>query len=108
MPAGIKKYLEEFVENRVEELSISKPKNNREYARLKDKAYELQSKLVPTLTDEQQDIFVEYEAAMSAQDAIMRDSLYRDGLLDGIKIAKLVLKCDPKDIDGCIKNNNEE
>ena len=99
MPAGLKKYLEEFVENRVEELCILKSTNIREYARLKDKAYELQSKLMHLLTGEQQDIFVEYEATMSAQDAIMRDSLYRDGLLDGIKIAKLVLKCDSKDKD---------
>ncbi len=104
MPGGLKKHLEEFVERRVEELSVSKSKNNVEYENLKNRAYEIQNKLVPQLSDEQQDMFVEYEAAMSAQDAIMRDSLYRDGLFDGIKIAKLILKCNPKDIDSYWKN----
>jgi len=108
MPGGLKKHLDEFVQRRVEELSHSKSKNNSEYIKLKDKAYELQLKLMPTLTDEQQDLFVEYEATMSSQEAIMRDCLYRDGLLDGIKTAKLVLKCDSKDKDGPRKNNNKE
>ncbi len=100
MPGGLKSHFEGFVEKRVEELSTLKPKNDLEYEELKKKAYEIQKKLMLQLSDEQQDLFVEYEAAMSAQDAIMRDSLYRDGLLDGIKIAKLVLKCDPKGTDG--------
>lgn len=104
MPGGLKKHLDEFIQRRVEELSHSKSKNKKEYIMLKDKAYELQRKLMPTLTDEQQDLFVEYEATMSSQEAIMRDSLYRDGLLDGIKIARLVLRAENEGFRGFVKD----
>lgn len=104
MPGGLKKHLDEFIQRRVEELSHSKSKNNSEYIKLKDKAYELQHKLMPTLTDEQQDLFVEYEAAMSSQEAIMRDCLYRNGLLDGIKIARLMIKAENDGFRGFVKN----
>ncbi len=99
MVRGLKKHLEEFAERRVEELSILKSKNDNDYEELRKRAYEAQHKLAMQLSDKQQDLFVEYEAAINAQDAIMMESLYKEGLFDGVKIAKMILRCSPKDID---------
>lgn len=92
MPGGLKKHLEETAERRVEELGILLLKNDSTYKELRIRAYEVQQMLVAKLTEEQQGIFVEFEGLQNSQEAIVRDRIYRDGFMDGVKLVRLLLK----------------
>jgi len=99
MPVGLNKYLEEIADKRVEELRFQLSQKNIRYVELKAQAYELQQKLMATLTEEQQGMLVKLEDLESAQEAIIHDDLYMNGFKDGLKCARLVLGYCPKDPD---------
>lgn len=94
MPGGLRKYLEEAADKRVEELRYLIAKNNSTYGMLRTRAYEMQQVFMATLTDEQQKMFVELEDLESAQEAIVHDELYMYGFKDGVKAARIMFKCE--------------
>jgi hypothetical protein len=98
MPGGLKKHLVEIAERRVEELRTLLLKNDMDYADQRAQSYELQRTLITTLNSKQKRIFAELETMQNSQEAFIHDELYKYGFMDGIKAAKLILKCNSKDI----------
>ncbi|HEY9059359.1 MULTISPECIES: DUF6809 family protein [Pseudobacteroides] len=93
MPGGLKKYLEEIADKRVEELRYLIGKNSNRYEKLKVQAYELQQEFMATLTEEQQGMFVKLEDFESEQSGIVHDMLYRYAFRDGVKAVRMMFKC---------------
>lgn len=107
MPGGLKKHIQEIAERRVEELRTLLLNNDRDYADIRTQSYELQQKLMTILDNEQQGMFVELEAMQSSQEAIIHDELYKYGFMDGIKVVKLILKFEPKDMGRYMRKEKE-
>lgn len=87
---GLKEYIMDFICERSNDVSAEIMCSNQEYIDLFNKECEIFERLKLVLPGEMQNLLMEMETLETNQEAIMHDGLYKQGLIDGIRIAKAI------------------
>ncbi|EPR08081.1 DUF6809 family protein [Ruminiclostridium papyrosolvens] len=87
---GLKKYFKDFVTERSIDISARICCFNGEYRKLDLKINEMQEEINQKMPEDMQQLFIKLEELETAQQAIIQDGLYKQGLLDGIRIARTI------------------
>ena len=85
-------YLEQFFEQRIEEISISAQKDNVVIIGLKEELRAHERAIVSKLDEEGQRAFLAYESAQSGAEALIRAKLYKQAFFDGMKAVRIFSK----------------
>jgi hypothetical protein len=85
-------YLEEFMCDRTEEIEQEIFTNNQRYRELTTEICEVQRALTDDLSPQLQSLVDRYYDAETEQDCIVSETMYRQGLIDGIKITGIIHK----------------
>jgi tRNA/tmRNA/rRNA uracil-C5-methylase (TrmA/RlmC/RlmD family) len=83
-------YFKELIIDRTEEIGREILCNNQRYRELNTEICEVQQALTDNLVPQMQSLVNRYDDVESEQEGIVSAIMYRQGLIDGIKLAKLV------------------
>ena len=90
MLKSLSQYFKGFIADRIEETDSEIVLNNRRYLELTSRIIETQYALMENLPSGSQDLVNIYDETESERSAILAATMYRQGLLDGVKLAKLL------------------
>jgi hypothetical protein len=85
-------YFEEFIIERTEEIGREILCKNQRYQELNSKIIEVQDALTANLSPQTQSLVNKYDDAESEHECIVRETMYRQGLIDGIKLTGVIHK----------------
>jgi hypothetical protein len=83
-------YFEEFIFGRTEEVEQEIFSNNQRYQELTTEICEVQQALTDNLSPQLQSLVDRYYDAETEQDCIVSETMYRQGLIDGIKLTGMI------------------
>jgi deoxyadenosine/deoxycytidine kinase len=86
------KYFEELIFDRTEEIEQDIFSNNQRYRELSTEICEVQQALTDNLSPQLQSLVDRYYDAETEQDCIASETMYRQGLIDGIKLTGIMQK----------------
>jgi hypothetical protein len=86
----LSQYFKGFIAERVEEIDSEIVLNNRRYLELTSRIIETQYALKENLSSGSQGLVNNYDEAEAERSAILAAIMYRRGLLDGVKLAKVL------------------
>lgn len=87
---GLNEYLKDFISERSDDISGEICCSNRDYMALNMQLDEMQKEFTQELTEKAQRLTLKIEELQTNQSSIMFDGLYKQGLLDGIRIARTI------------------
>jgi len=90
MEMSLEDYFKDFIEKRVEEIEVFNSCNDKGYMDLQYKASKLKQAVLLSLPEIKKDILLEYESVESTCQIFIHEKIYKQGLLDGIKIFNTV------------------
>jgi hypothetical protein len=85
-------YFEEFIFDRTGEIGEEILFNNQRYRELNTEIVEVQHALTANLSPQLQSLVDRYDDAEAEQDSIVSTTMYRQGLIDGIKLTGMIHK----------------
>jgi hypothetical protein len=83
-------YFKDLIYERTEEVGREILYNNKRFLELNSRIIEAQYALMENLPSQSQPLLYSYDEAETEQDGIIIETMYRQGLIDGIKLAKLL------------------
>jgi hypothetical protein len=83
-------YFKEFILARTDEIVAEILLSNQRYRELNDEICQVQHELAANLAPQLQSLLDRYENAEAEHDGVISTAMYRQGLLDGVKLAKLI------------------
>lgn len=86
----LKKYLKDFISERSDDVAAKICYSNKKYKALNMELDEIQKEFTQELTEDAQRLTLKIEELQTAQSSIMFDGLYKQGLLDGVRIARTI------------------
>lgn len=91
MYRNIYTHISDSLEDRASDILTNIATNHKEYIKLTNEIILLQQQILKFLPEDMEDIFFRYEAIWSERDDIKELLLYKQGIIDGIKIGDLVM-----------------
>ncbi|HOV28340.1 MAG TPA: hypothetical protein PK566_18545 [Pseudobacteroides sp.] len=89
MAEDLKTYIMNFIEARTEEVS-SDLHRGKEYIELWERLRGLQNDIMKHLPEESEYIFLDYEDCENKLDDLVRNTIYTQGLVDGMRLGKIM------------------
>ena len=90
MIKSILRLIQDFIENRSDEIENGLAKNNREFKDLTLKIIDLLNKIIKTSSPDNQLLLEELDDLRTQRDSIVTEAIYKKGLCDGIKIESII------------------
>ena len=82
-------YFKDLIYERTEEIWQENLSKNKQFLELNSKIIEAQHALMENLSSQSQPLLLSYDEAEAEQTGVIVATMYRQGLIDGIKLAKL-------------------
>jgi hypothetical protein len=92
MLKGHNQYFKGYIIDRTEEIGQEILVNNQRYRELNTEISEVQQALADNLSPQLQPLLGRYDNAEAEQDSVIIEIMYQQGLIDGLKLAKLASK----------------
>jgi hypothetical protein len=90
MLKGFNQYFKDLIFERTEDIGREIIYKNKRFLELNSRIIEVHHALMDKLPSELQPLLHSYDEAETEQDGILIATMYRQGLMDGIKLAKLL------------------
>jgi hypothetical protein len=92
MLKGYNQYFKELIFDRTGEIGAEILVNNQRYRELNTEICQVQRALTANLSPQLQSLVERYDDAVAEQDGIVSETMYRQGLIDGIKLTGMIHK----------------
>ena len=94
MQIELNRYFNSFVEERVEEIRLCVSSTNKKYKEFCLEASKLKQDVLSNFPKDKKHILLDYENSQCICEGVIHESLYEQGLIDGIKISTAIGKAE--------------